>query len=89
MTRRASASVAAVWRVRLGRSGVTPTKIQNFSNALSGVHIALVPLSVQILKPLDLGECLPFGDLLAGQAGVPARPAAEVDGETGQQRTGE
>ncbi len=46
------------------------------------VHIALVPLSVQILKPLDLRECLPFGDLLAGQAGVPARPAAEVDGKT-------
>jgi hypothetical protein len=30
--------------------------------------------------PLDLGEYLPFGDLLAGQAAVAARPAAEVDG---------
>jgi hypothetical protein len=39
--------------------------------------------------PFDLGEYLPFGDLLAGQAAIPARPAAEVDGETSQQRAGE
>jgi len=32
--------------------------------------------------PLDLGEYLPFGYLLAGQAAVPARPAAEVDGKS-------
>jgi hypothetical protein len=47
------------------------------------------PGSVHILKPFDLGEYLPFGDLLAGQAVVPARPAAEVDSETGQQRASE
>jgi hypothetical protein len=39
--------------------------------------------------PLDLGEYLPFGDLLAGQTPVLARPAAQVEGETGQQRADE
>jgi len=47
-----------------------------------------MPVSVQILKPFDLGEYLPFGDLLAGQVAFLARPAAKADGETGQQRAG-
>jgi hypothetical protein len=59
--------------------GVEPLRVGN----------ALALGSAQILVPFDLGECLPFGDLFAGQAAVPARPAAEVDGETSQQRAGE
>jgi hypothetical protein len=50
---------------------------------------ALALGSAQILIPLDLGEYLPFGDLLTGQATVLARPAAEVDGESGHQRANE
>ena len=37
-----------------------------------------MPVSVQILKPFDLGEYLPFGDLLAGQVAFLTMAAADA-----------
>jgi hypothetical protein len=39
----------------------------------------------QVLVPFNIGEHLQFRELSAGQAPMPARPAAKVDGETRQQ----
>jgi hypothetical protein len=43
------------------------------------------PVLEQVLVPFNIGEHLQFRELPAGQAPTPARPAAKVDGETGQQ----